>query len=123
MKNRRLRRDLPGGAVLKTLHLHCSGTRFHPWLANGKEIRTMRTVKEGPCEGGCRRGLTALLGPAVAARVKLHCYGCSDNRKGLISLPPAPSHVPYGSFSAPAAPGSLGGLGLRGTTAGAAQYL
>lgn len=25
---------LPGGPVVKTLHLHCKGRELHPWLGN-----------------------------------------------------------------------------------------
>ena len=26
--------DFPGGPVVRTLHFHCRGSRFNPWLGN-----------------------------------------------------------------------------------------
>ena len=29
-----VKEDFPGGPVVKTLHFHCRGHGFHPWLRN-----------------------------------------------------------------------------------------
>ena len=33
-KSKRMKRDFPGGAVDKTLHSQCRGSRFDPWSGN-----------------------------------------------------------------------------------------
>ena len=51
-------REFPGGPVVKTLHFHCKGHRFDPWLGNKnpkchqvrpKNMYVYSTLKKIPC--------------------------------------------------------------------------